>query len=916
MGRKALCVEPSPSLRALLSSCLTRRGWDVSVCESLDAVVAALSGNTFELVVTAASLPVGDYADVVRQVRGRVEMAGVPVILLTADGAKEAAQAALESGVTEVFAKSDLGVFEAYLDSLGDEVGLAKVPGGRALVLDDEDSMARYLSEILSGLGMVVDRACSVDDALLRTLSTNYDLVLVDIVLGSGQSGNQFVRSLRQSPGQARHTPVIAISGYQDSARRLDALRSGANVYLSKPVSEAEVSFHAQKLLAREPVLSPAEQIAETGSGRVFDLSKRESAICGLVVTGLSDKKVAERLGISYWTVRSHMASIFRKCGVVNRVELVNLLRNSSAPQALEEAHPEAGEVDWLALSSHVLDGFQYGVMVTDRNQRILHVNQAFTRITGYAAEEIVGQTPRVLHSGKHDSGFYHSMFKTLEKAGVWQGEIWNRHKDGRLFLEWLEIRTLGKGAPQGAHYVAVISDVTEHRLEVERIRHSALHDSLTGLANRGLLLDQGEKEIARAKRFGGSVGVVFIDLDRFKTVNDTLGHEVGDQLLRELGRRIQAKFRENDTLARFGGDEFVAVMPDFNGREAALALAQKVLQVVSEPITLKGLEYRIGASIGISVYPGDGQSVAELIARADNAMYRAKEAGGNLVRFYDREMDDSVGHLLAVENRLYEALRLGEFVLHFQPKVDFGTLAINGAEALLRWYHPERGLVSPAEFIPVAERSSLIIDLGNWILREACRSLKHIQEAGYPDFSMAINVSPLQVVRHDFVSEVADALATSGIPPQSLQLEITEAVFIKDPERALEILNRLVALGVTLALDDFGTGYSSLGYLKSLPFDTIKVDREFIRNVHDDRYNGSLAAATIHMANGLDMKVVAEGVENWEQFAHLEKLGCHVAQGFMFGRPMVESELLGVLRKGALLREGLGGGAPVEADA
>jgi len=908
MGHKALCVEPSHSLRALLTSCLARRGWNVEACEDLAGVGKACTGNSFDLVVTAATLPVGGYADVVRQIRERADMAGIPVILLTSDATKKSAQEALGNGVTEVFTKASLGMFEAYLDSLGNDLSAARVSSGRALVLDDEESMARYLAEILAGLGMDVDRSATVEDALARAQATNYDLIVVDIVLGNGQSGNQFVRGLRQAVGHALHTPVIAISGYQDSARHLDALRSGASVYLAKPISEAEVIFHAQRLLAQAPVASPAEQMIEAAGGQIFDLSKRESAICALVVTGLPDKKVAERLGISYWTVRSHMASIFRKCGVVNRVELVNLLRNSGASPALEEAHPESSDVDWIALSSHVLDGFQYGVMVTDKEQRILHVNPAFTRITGYSAAEAIGQTPRLLTSGKHDSGFYHNLFHSLEKTGVWQGEIWNRHKDGRLFLEWLEIRALGKGAPKGAHYVAVLADVTEHRLEVERIRHSALHDSLTGLANRGLLLDQGEKEISRAKRYGGKIGVVFIDLDRFKAVNDTLGHEVGDQLLRELGRRIQAKFRENDTLARFGGDEFVAIMPDFNGREAGLALAQKVLQVVSEPIALKGLEYRIGASIGISVYPQDGQSLEELIARADSAMYRAKERGGNQVCFYDQEMNASVGHMLETECRLHEALRLGEFVLHFQPKVDFSNLTIQGAEALLRWYHPERGLVSPGEFIPLAERSSLIVDLGRWILREACRSLKRIQAAGFPEFSMAVNVSPLQVVRQDFVQEVADALAMTGVAPHTLQLEVTEAVFIKAPERATEILNRLVDLKVSLALDDFGTGYSSLGYLKRLPFDTIKVDREFIRNVDSDRYNASLAAATIQMANGLDMKVVAEGVENWEQFDHLEKQGCHLAQGYMFGRPMVESELLAVLRQGGILRQGLGG--------
>lgn len=626
--RRALCLEPSSAVRSLLEKILRLRGWVVHGAAELPDLEQC---GPIDLVITAGTLPGMDYPDIVRAVRSRAELATIPVVLVTASLPDEVARKAIEHGITEVFLKTSWADLEAYLDVLGADDGYTRPVGGRALVLDDDVAVGAYMAEVLAGLGLAVDRAVSLDEALGLVLVGTYDLVVADIVLDRGQTGNQFVRLLRQSVGHALQTPVIVVSGFHDGARKLDALRAGANVYLPKPVPAAELTFFAQKLLLGDPGAGTG---AATGSADPsFDLSRREQAICSLVVAGMPDKRIAEQLGISYWTVRSHMASIFRKCGVMNRVELANRMR-SGLPKPVKGRPTKAPLVDWLALSAHVLDRFRYGVAIADRRQAFVYANPAFASNTGYPVEELLGETSALLRTGRQGRSFVRTVLRELRSRGSWSGEVWIRRKDGGLRLQWLEVQVLQGDTPVGGRYLALLSGVAENGLDLAPIRYTALHDPLTGLANRTLLHDRAQQEFARARRFGGRVGVLFIDLDRFKTINDQYGHEAGDQLLCLLAGRLRAGFRNNDTVARVGGDEFVALVPDLADGEALARLAAKVAAEVRAPLEFAGVPLTLGASIGIAIYPDHGLHLEDLVALADQAMYRAKAAGGSQVCF------------------------------------------------------------------------------------------------------------------------------------------------------------------------------------------------------------------------------------------------------------------------------------------
>lgn len=567
---------------------------------------------------------------------------------------------------------------------------------------------------------------------------------------------------------------------------------------------------------------------------------------------------------------------------------------NSSLPMPF--APPDACRTpdNWLGIASDVVDRFRHGMVICDERFVILHVNQAFTSITGFGAAEVIGMTPKVLRSGKHPDAFYRAMLDRLARDGEWQGEIWNRHQSGELYLEWLHIIRLPDGTPNGARYAGLLRDITDRHAELERIRVSALRDPLTGLGNRTLIEDRGALEITRARRNGTQVAIVFVDLDRFKPINDTFGHAIGDQVLTEIGRRFATCLRAGDMLGRFGGDEFVAILPDLQDHDAILRPAHLLLDAVKAAVPAGTTECRIGASIGISFFPRDGNNIGELLSRADVAMYRAKAAGGNTIRAYDPAMDQRTVHRLSMEHHLHSAIANGELHLAFQPSVRLADQRICRAEALLRWTTRSDGCsVPPAVFIPLAEDCGLIHDLGNWVLNEACTVAARLARLHPPGLTLSVNVSPLQLLAPDFCRQVRVALDRSGASPSLLQLELTESVFVHEADHAAQVMRQLSDLGVSFALDDFGSGYSNLGYLKYLPFQTIKVDRQFVCQTPADRHNAAILRATLLLAQGLGMEVVAEGIETPAQHQHLMELGCEFGQGFLFGAPMSEAQLV-----------------------
>ncbi|MDO9227873.1 MAG: EAL domain-containing protein [Pseudomonadota bacterium] len=551
-----------------------------------------------------------------------------------------------------------------------------------------------------------------------------------------------------------------------------------------------------------------------------------------------------------------------------------------------------------LRQAAAVFENTREGVVITDLTPSILTVNCAYTAITGYEAAEVLGRNPSLLKSGRQDEAFYQALWANVRETGHWQGEIWNRRKNGEIFPQLLTISTVYDGEGLPSHYVGVMTDISQLKQSEARLEHLAHYDPLTDLPNRLLLQSRLEHALERAERHQQQLAVLFLDLDRFKNVNDSLGHPVGDELLEALARRLSERLREDDTLGRLGGDEFLVLLENLGRAEEAAGVAQTLLQLLDQPFSLpSGHEVYVGASIGISLYPGDGATVTELIKNADVAMFQSKEQGRNTASFYTPTLTVAANERLGMESRLRRALVNGEFVLHYQPQLDAQSGALIGCEALVRWNSPDEGMISPLRFIPLAEETGLIVPLGEWVLRTACAQAKAWRDAGMPPLLMAVNLSGRQLQQRDIVLRVAAVLEETGLPADHLKLELTESMIMGRGEQAVELLHALKALGLFLSIDDFGTGYSSLAYLKRFPIDELKIDQGFVRDIPHDLNDMEIAAAIIAMARNLNLKVMAEGVETQEQLDFLRRQGCHAYQGYLFSRPVPADEFTRLLK-------------------
>ena len=552
----------------------------------------------------------------------------------------------------------------------------------------------------------------------------------------------------------------------------------------------------------------------------------------------------------------------------------------------IEDLTRERAEREELLLARKVFEVNSEAIMVSDASNRIVRVNAAFEAITGYRESEVLGNDPKILGSGRHGSEFFRSLWQELMHKGHWEGEIWDRRKDGCEYPKWVHIDTIRDGDGHISHYVAVFSDISERKASEERIRYLAQHDALTGLPNRFTLAVHLEHALARAERSGEQIGLMFIDLDNFKTINDTLGHHIGDLVLCEVARRITAAVRKSDIVARIGGDEFVVVLESGKMPGDAGTVAQKIIDRLSDPIPVDGNDLHTTPSIGIGIYPEDGHTIDVLMKNADVAMYHAKSAGRNNFQFYAEHMNTAAAIRMQMESRLRAAMQNDEFSLHFQPQVALPDGRIAGCEALIRWQNAELGSVSPNSFIPLAEEIGLIVPLGEWVLRTACRTAKAWLDAGIEFGVMAVNISPQQFRQRNFPQRVELILAETGLPPQYLELEITESTIMETAEVAVAMLMRLKNLGLSLSVDDFGTGYSSLAYLKRFPIERLKIDRSFISDLENDPSDAAIATAVIALAHSLALKVVAEGVETQWQSDFLQGLGCDSVQGYFYSRP------------------------------
>lgn len=539
-----------------------------------------------------------------------------------------------------------------------------------------------------------------------------------------------------------------------------------------------------------------------------------------------------------------------------------------------------------LFLAQAVFENTSEGIFISDTQNRIVSVNKALCAMTGYSQTELLGRSPSIWKSGHHDANFYQGLWQSVLEEGRWQGEIWNRHKNGKAIPMLENINIVRNEAGEPIHYIATLSDITGIKQFEERLFRLAHHDPLTGLANRILLEERLGYALQQAKRYNKLLAVMFIDLDRFKNVNDSFGHSVGDQLLQKVAARISSAVRDTDTVARVGGDEFVVVLSDLQQADLAGIIGQKMLEVLANPLKLADRELTITPSIGIAMYPEDTQTVEGLLKHADAAMYHAKNLGRNNCQFYSPSLGSTVYENLILENALRSAEASQQLSLVFQPQFELAGGRLVGAEVLLRWQHPTYGQVSPAQFIPLAEESGQIGHLGAWVLRQACRQMQSWLERGCDLEKLAVNVSALQIRRGRFDETVAAILAETGLPARYLQLEVTES-FIVEAERAIAVLENLRGMGLELAIDDFGTSYSSLKYLKLLPIHCLKIDQSFVRDIEDDPNSLAITRAVIALADSLQLKVVAEGVESERQRDILLAAGCSHAQGYWFGRPV-----------------------------
>ena len=609
--------------------------------------------------------------------------------------------------------------------------------------------------------------------------------------------------------------------------------------------------------------------------------------------------------------------------GKVWRGEIVNKRKNGARYHeeiTITPVHTESDEIshfiavkqditerklneEHLLEAAAVMRNTHEGVLITDTTPKIIAVNNAYTTITGYSAEEAIGKNPSFLSAGRESETFYQAMWKDIGERGHWQGEVWNRRKNGESYPQLLTINTVYDDKQVPVRYIGLFSDITQMKKDLAQLEHLAHHDPLTGLPNRALIETLLQQGLEHAHRHAQQSGVLFIDLDHFKPVNDSFGHLVGDELLCAVTQRLGMRLREGDTLGRLGGDEFILLLSMLHDPQDAAVVARDFIAALNQPFHLSGgHEIFIGGSIGISLFPHDGESVSELMKNADAAMYLAKESGRNQFSFYTRELNSDARDKLALENDLRRAIMQNEMTLHFQPKVDLRSGRIIGAEALSRWQLADGSWVSPLLFIPIAEKSSLILELGNWLIEQSCKQIRSWLDDGLHDVCIAINISARQFHKGNLDTLLPEAFKRHGIASHHLEIELTESMLMQEPKRATETMHKLKLLGIKIALDDFGTGYSSLGYLSRFPIDTLKIDQSFVRGVITDPDEAEIASAIIGLAHRLKLRVVAEGVQTEDQLAFMRSNDCDEIQGYYFSKPLAADGFAAMLRSGKTL--------------
>lgn len=793
---------------------------------------------------------------------------------------------------------------------------LKPTEGALVLIVEDDEAARLTTSITLERAGYQVMEAADCAGARTRFAERKPDIILLDVLLPDGD-GYSLCREFLAQP-RGRDLPIAMVTGLDDINSIHQAYESGATDFITKPVSWGTLPYRIQFILRAKQALNDASisegktrallagipdiilridrdghvidmqvgaYVNEMEEWVVYDPATGEGHLPGPVYRILAPqiRRVfagkGEQLVEFEWSQTQKKLRIWEARVILReRDEVVMVIRDITLRKQQEAE---------LRLWAKVFEGSNEAILITDAQLNIILVNKTYEKIMGYTEDEVLGVDTVVVGTRLHSHSFFRNLLSILKERGHWQGELINKRKNGEKFPTWYSISQVLNADGQPENYIAIFSDISERKKSRERIDFLAHHDSLTELPNRALLNDRLEMAINTAKRRGEKVGILFIDLDRFKNINDSLGHASGDQILRQTAARLSAAVRTDDTVARLGGDEFVVLLPRVRDERSLAEVAIKLREELLLPYMLEDMPLHISPSMGIAVYPDDGDTPSTLIKNADAAMYLAKEKGRNNYQFYTPVLNARTLDRLKLEYDLRSALEQGQFELHYQPQIVAGTKTLYGAEALVRWRHPERGLVPPNHFIPLAEEIGLIIPLGAWVIAEAARQVNLWHQAGFTDLVVSVNISALQFHQAGFLAEVQGLLAQAGTKPSSLELELTESMLMSDMEVSIQVLQAFRDLGYRIAIDDFGTGFSCLNYLRRLPANILKIDQSFVRDMQSDTASLAIVTSIIRLAESLGMETIAEGVETAEEYALLASQGCRLMQGYHFSKPL-----------------------------
>ncbi len=802
----------------------------------------------------------------------------------------------------------------------------------RILAIDDAPQNLMLLGAALANeFAMQIATSGAVGLALAAQNPPH--LILLDVMMPE-MDGFEVCRRLKADP-KLKDIPVVFVTASHDEDSEMTGLALGAADYLNKPVNVQIARQRIRNLLARDQALRRLTQIANRVPGVLYEyrldsdgsasFPYASEAICAFFGHRLSPAGIREDASPVFALihpddlagVRHTIAQSAAKLTLWHhefRIEGEDATVRWLLCNAMPEQEAD-GAVLWhgfisditerrraeenMRLAASVFSNSREGIMITGTDGTIVDVNEAFSHITGYGHDEVVGRNPRILSSGRQKEAHYAAMWRSLTERGHWCGEVWNRRKNGEVYAELQTISTVRDANSQPQYYVSLFSDITAAKHHEQQLENIAYFDALTHLPNRVLLADRLSQSMTQARRRGLKLAVVFLDLDGFKAVNDRHGHDAGDHLLMALAKRMAQSLREGDTLARIGGDEFVAVLADLKETTESMAMLDRLLAAASEPVPFEGVTLQVSASLGVTFYPQDDDIDADQLQRqADQAMYQAKVLGKNRYQLFDAEHDRSVRVHQESRARIRHALAHDELVLHYQPKVNMRTGQVLGAEALLRWQHPELGLLAPGFFLPDIENHPLAIDVGEWVMRRALSQMQAWHAVGL-DLPVSVNVGARQLQQHDFVARLQSILADyPARPPGCLELEVLETSALEDIAGVSQVIDACRALGVAFSLDDFGTGYSSLTYLKRLPVALLKIDRSFVCGMLNDPDDLAILQGVIGLARAFKREVIAEGVETVAHGTALLQLGCELAQGFGVARPMPAEQLPGWVQR------------------